>query len=72
MASAVAIIIAILAIGVMIFKAEAKAEEKLEAHELKEGQDFLKGSQQADIVNNEGLGSVDGLTDGTKARWGSS
>jgi hypothetical protein len=31
-------------IGIMLFKAEAKAEEKkLEAQGLKEGEDFLKG-----------------------------
>lgn len=32
----------------------------------------LKGNEQADSVINEGLGSVGGLTGGTKALWGSS
>ncbi|KAE8443722.1 hypothetical protein EG329_001402 [Mollisiaceae sp. DMI_Dod_QoI] len=52
-------------IGVMFFKAEAKAEEKkLQAEGMKEGEDFLtsqlKGNQHADDVK-EGIGSIGGL-----------
>jgi len=43
-------------IGVLFFKAEAKAEEKkMEAQGMKEGEDFLKGeisgNQKADMLN---------------------
>lgn len=52
-------------IGMIFFKAEAKAEEKkLEAQGLKEGQDFfkgeLKGNQQAGDLK-QGLGDLGGI-----------
>ncbi|KUJ14190.1 uncharacterized protein LY89DRAFT_784181 [Mollisia scopiformis] len=52
-------------IGVMLFKAEAKAEEKkMEAEGMKEGEDFLagqlKGNVRADDVK-QGIGAIGGL-----------
>lgn len=55
-------------IGILFFKAKAKAEEKkMEAQGKKEGEDFLssqlQGNQQANEVK-EGLGSIGGLKKG--------
>ncbi|KAF8851183.1 hypothetical protein BDZ45DRAFT_679302 [Acephala macrosclerotiorum] len=52
-------------IGVLLFKAKAKAEEKaMEAKGKKEGEDFLasqlKGNKQANDVK-EGIGAIGGL-----------
>jgi len=52
-------------VGVLVFKAKAKAEEKeMQAEGMKAGEDFvgsqLRGNEQADEVK-EGLGSLGGL-----------